>query len=165
MPEKLVLDVACGLHPRGDVNVDLYIESIHRRNGNGPKLQPDKIQHFIQADGRDMYMFRDREFHTVRCYHLIEHLPDWWRLLKELYRVTDQHLVIVCPHRMWLTFPRLQRSHVHISNFDKPTMEKAIEKVLRTHNYEVQTVYRGMIHKLIPFPLWPCYLRVDVYRS
>jgi len=100
VPEKLVLDVACGLHPRGDVNVDLFIESIHRRNGNGPKLQPDKIQHFVQADGRDMHMFRDREFHTVRCYHLIEHLPDWWRLLKELYRVTDQHLVIVCPHRM-----------------------------------------------------------------
>ncbi len=26
-----VLDVGCGLHPRGDVNVDLYIDSRQRR--------------------------------------------------------------------------------------------------------------------------------------
>ena len=70
-----VLDVGCGLHPRGDVNVDLFLDSRHRRSGNGPSLDTETIQNFVQADGRDMYMFKDREFDTVRCHHVIEHLP------------------------------------------------------------------------------------------
>ena len=159
-----VLDVGCGLNPRGDVNVDLYIDSRQRRQGKGPDLNLGSIQNFVQADGRDMHMFKDRHFDTVRCYHLIEHIPDWWNLLKELWRVTDRHLIIVCPNRYWLKFPMLKRYKNHISNFDKPTFEKAIPQILGTRNFEVTSIKRGMFHQLIPFPLWPYTLRVDVWR-
>jgi len=159
------LDVGCGLRPRGDVNVDLYLESIHRQNGMGPELNPDQIQNFVQADGRDMFMFTDRQFNTVRCDNLIEHIPDWWNLLKELWRVTDKHLIIICPHRSWINFPnQLTRSQNHVSNFDRPTWEQIIPRYLKTWNFEVETKYRGMFHKLIPFPLWPHLIRVDVWR-
>ena len=164
MRKALVLDVGCGLHPRGDVNIDPYIDSIHRRKGKGPELNPEEIQSFLQVDGRNMPMFHDRMFHTVKCYHVIEHVPDWWVLLREMYRVTDKHLIIVTPHRRWLRFPNLKRSEVHVSNFDAKTWEKAIPKVLGTMNFEVETIYRGMFNKLLPFPLWPYCVRVDVYR-
>lgn len=159
-----VLDAGCGLHPRGDVNVDLYISSIHRRGGAGPDLDPDKIQSFIQADIRDMPMFTDRQFHTVKCYHVIEHIEDWWVALKELWRVTDNRLIIVTPHRRWLKFPSLRRSDTHLVNFDAETWEKIIPLYLNTMNFEVETIYRGIHHKLLPFPLWPYAVRVDVYR-
>lgn len=161
---SLVLDCGCGLHPRGDVNVDLYISSKHRRGGSGPELDPEHIQSFIQADIRDMPMFKDREFHTTKCYHVIEHIPDWWVALKELWRVTDKHLIIVTPSRSWLKFPKIHRSGMHVSNFDAKTWEKIIPLVLKTHNFEVETIYRGMFHKLIPIPLWPYAVRVDVWR-
>lgn len=162
-----VLDVGCGLHPRGDVNVDLYIDSRHRRKSIGPEIDVSSVQNFVQADACDMSMFMNRYFHTVKCYHLIEHLPapSCWKLLKELWRVTDNHLIIECPNRYWLKFPNLKRSKVHVSNFDAATFEKAVPKVLGTWNFEVKNIYRGMFHKMIPFPNWPHIVRLDVWRS
>ena len=161
-----VLDVGCGLHPRGDVNVDRFIDSRHRRSGAGPSLDLDSIQNFVQADGCDMFMFSDRQFDTVRCYHLIEHLPapDCWRLLKELWRVTERHLEVVCPNRYWLRFPNLARSKNHVSNFDAKTFEQMVPKLLGTWNFEVKNIYRGLFSKMIPFPSWPYLVRLDVWR-
>ena len=161
-----VLDVGCGLHPRGDVNVDLFLDSRHRRRGQGPSLDTNAIQNFVQADGRDMYMFKDREFDTVRCHHVIEHLPvpECWKLLKELWRVTDRQLTVVCPNRHWLRFPKLRRSKQHVSNFDAATFEKAVPKLLGTWNFEAFNVYQGMFNKMIPFPQWPSLVRLDVWR-
>jgi ubiquinone/menaquinone biosynthesis C-methylase UbiE len=159
-----VLDAGCGLHPRGDVNVDLFLSSTHRRRGKGASLTPSTIPGFIQADIRDMNMFSDRFFPVVRCHHVIEHIPDWWNALKELWRVTDEHLIIEVPSRYWLPFPRIHRSPKHVSNFDEQTMRYAIEKTLNTRNYEVITKHRGMFHKMIPFPYWPHIVRADVYR-
>jgi len=73
-----VLDVACGLNPRGDVNVDLVeMKSIHRRKGKGPMLKTDEIPGFTNADALDMHMFTDRQFPRVHCWHLAEHIEDW----------------------------------------------------------------------------------------
>ena len=161
--ESLVLDVGCGVRPRGDVNVDLYIEPMHR---NGKHIDTTKVQNFIKADGRDMHMFTDRQFSKVFCDNVIEHIPDWWNLLTELWRVTGHHLVIICPHRSWINFPnQFTRSKHHVSNFDRQVWEEIIPRFLKTRNYEVTTEYRGMFHKLIPFPLWPHKIRVDVYRD
>jgi len=160
-----VLDAGCGLHPRGDVNVDLFLDSTHRRRGKGASLTPSRIPNFVKADIRDMPMFPDRFFPVVRCHHVVEHIPDWWTALKELWRITDEHLIIEVSSRYWLPFPKLRRSPHHVSNFDNQTLRAAIPKVLGTRNFEVTCRYRGMFSKLIPFPLWPHVIRVDVYRS
>ena len=111
-----------------------------------------------------MYMLRDRQFSVVRCHQLIEHVPDPWVLLRELWRVCDRHLIVECPDRRYLKFPNLRRSRTHISNFDAHVFEKAIPMVLGTRDFEVTTRYRSMFHKLLPFPQWPSLVRVDVYR-
>ena len=158
--------MGCGLHPRGDVNVDLYIDSRHRRSGNGPNIEFNTVQNFIQTDACNMYMFNDKQFDTVRCYHLIEHLPapKCWKLLVELWRVTGRHLEVVCPNRYWLRFPNLHRSRNHVSNFDAKTFEKAVPLLLGTRNFEVRNIYRGLFIKMIPFPQWPHLVRLDVWR-
>jgi ubiquinone/menaquinone biosynthesis C-methylase UbiE len=158
----LVLDVGCGLHPRGDVNTDPYPESIHRRGGKGPTLDETKI---IQCYAEHMPMFRDRQFEVVRCHQVLEHIADWRKALREMWRVCDYHLIVEVPDRRYLTFPKLSRSKVHISNFDAQTMDKVIPLVLGTRNFEVSTRYKGLFHKLLPFPVWPELVRVDVWRD
>lgn len=166
-----VLDVGCGLHPRGDVNVDLYIDSRHRRQGDGPLIDVENVQNFVQANALDMYMFHDRQFHTVRCFHLMEHIdpppakPNCWDLLRELYRVTDKRLIIEVPDRHWLRPFRLKRPFQHVSNFDPRVLEKGIPRVLGHHNFEITKKYRGMIHPMFPFPLFPHLVRVDIWRD
>ena len=159
-----VLDCGCGLKPRCDWNVDLFLDSTHRRGGHGPTLDTSSIPNFVNCDARDMCMFTDRMFPVVRCHQLMEHVSDWWVLLKELWRVCDKHLIIEVPDRRYLKFPNLRRSRTHISNFDAKTLEKAIPLVLGTRDFEVTTRYRSMFHKLLPFPQWPSLVRVDVYR-
>jgi ubiquinone/menaquinone biosynthesis C-methylase UbiE len=160
-----VLDVGCGLHPRGDVNTDAYLDSTHRRRGVGPSLDPSSIQRFVKAEAENMPMFRDRQFTVVRCHQVLEHIQNWRQALREMWRVCDHHLIIEVPDRRWLPFPKLHRSPVHISNFDKQTLTKAIPLILGTRNFEVTTRYRGMFHKMLPFPLFPHIVRVDVYRD
>lgn len=161
---SLVLDVGCGLNPRGDVNLDLYLDSRHRMNG--VDMNPEEIPNFVQGDALDMHMFTDRQFDTVKCFHLIEHFPapQCWDLLKELWRVTDNRLLIVCPHRYWIKFPRLKRSTNHLSHYDAKVFKRAIPAILGTHNYEIRTVFRGAFSRLIPFPLFPHLVRVEVWR-
>lgn len=160
-----VLDVACGLRPRGNVNVDLYLagDTKHRRGGKGPELRIEDIPGFVQADALDMYMFEDKQFDTVHCWGLMEHLPypKCWDLLRELWRVTGHHLIVVVPNRYWTGL----RNEVHISNYDAVTFRKAVPAILGTHNFEAENEYRGVFHKMIPFPLWPRTVRLDVWRD
>lgn len=167
MNERKVLDVGCGLHPRGDVNVDKYITSEHRRTGHGPHIDVENTPNFVQADATNMYMFRDREFPVVRCYHVMEHLPypKCLDLLRELWRVTGEWLIVEVPNRYWLKPFALKRPFQHHSNFDAPTLEKLIPKVLGTRCFEITKIYRGMLHPLLPFPLWPHLLRMDIWRK
>lgn len=161
---SLVLDVGCGLNPRGDVNLDLYLDGRHREGGK--QLRPEEIPRFVQGDALDMHFFKPRQFHTVKCYHLIEHFgaPECWDLMKELWRVTDKRLLIVCPHRYWIKFPRLTRSKNHLSHYDAKVFKKAIPLILGTHNFDVQTVFRGAFSTLIPFPLFAHLVRVEIWR-
>lgn len=165
-----VLDVGCGLRPRGDVNVDLYIDSRQRRTGYGPHIDVDNVPNFVQTDATNMYMFHDKQFKIVRCFHLVEHInppparPSCWDLLRELWRVTDEHLIVEVPNRYWLRPFRTKRPFQHVSNFDAPTLRKALPIVLGTRQFELTKKNRGMIHPLIPFPYWPHLIRVDVYR-
>jgi len=156
----LVLDVGCGLNPRGDVNTDPYLESTHRRRGRGPTLKGN----IIQAKAESMPMFTDRQFPVVRCHQVLEHIEDWKQALREMWRVCDKHLIVEVPSRYWLKFPNVHRSKVHISNFDADVFKKAIPSVLGTRDFEVTTQYRGMFHKMIPFPSWPHIVRLDVWR-
>lgn len=75
------LDVGCGDHPRGNVNVDLC----------------GKVD--VKADGCHL-PFRDGCFSFVFCIHVIEHVQDPYRLLRELMRVANGEIYLRCPHRL-----------------------------------------------------------------
>jgi len=80
-----VLDVGGGHapHPRANVVVDKYDDDNTHRCGD---LVVRKNQTFIKADGESL-PFKDKEFDYVICKHVLEHVDDPVKFLKELSRV------------------------------------------------------------------------------
>ena len=94
-----VCDVGCGTGyllrdlakrrpemPRRYVGVDFVIPE---------QFSPDGL-HFIEAP-IERLPFADREFDTVICTHVIEHILDYRKALTELRRITNKRLIIVVP--------------------------------------------------------------------
>jgi len=165
-----VLDIGCGLKPEGDVNIDLFLGSEHRRRGKGPTLEPKTIPNFVLGDGQHL-PFRDEVFDTVKSNQVIEHVKDPWLFILESFRATKRKVLIKCPHRYGITPPwrnlfRFGRSHVHINNFDAKWFKQVIPKLLETKNFSftVETIYTGLIHKLIPLITWPNLLQVEILK-
>jgi len=80
-----VLEVGGGNHPdkRAHVVVDKYVEDNTHRSGD---LVVYKNQRFLQADGENL-PFKDNEFDYVICRHVLEHVDDPIRFVKEQARV------------------------------------------------------------------------------
>lgn len=83
-----VLEVGGGHNPhqRSNVVVDKYIDSNYHRCGD-VKFFDD--QEFINADGSDL-PFDDNEFDYVICNHVLEHVDDPVKFLKEQARVSKR---------------------------------------------------------------------------
>jgi len=80
-----VLDVGRGdnPHPRANVVVDKFLfDNTHRSHS----LRLLKGQNLIAADGEKL-PFKDRTFDYVICSHVIEHVTEPFKFLKELSRV------------------------------------------------------------------------------
>jgi SAM-dependent methyltransferase len=80
-----VLEVGGGNHPdkRAHVVVDKYVDDNTHRSGN---LKVLKNQKFVHADGENL-PFKDKEFDYVICRHVLEHVDDPIRFVKEQARV------------------------------------------------------------------------------
>lgn len=105
------LDVGCGHKYKGDVNIDLFIEpTSHRsleadmRTNTDVKLAG--IPNLIQADcGSSHFRFlpiKNSVFDVTVSNHLIEHIDEPFKLLKEMVRVTksDGLIKITTPHKL-----------------------------------------------------------------
>jgi len=97
-----VLDVGCGHRPKGDVNVDLFVEATaHRaadqRVNDDVRLKVAEIPNFVRADACCL-PFRDRGFRKVYSWHLIEHLGKPEDFLAECCRVADEEIEVRCPN-------------------------------------------------------------------
>ena len=92
----LTLDVGCGSHPRGDVNVDVNLEP----DTDPPtKIDMSKTPNFILCDGQHL-PFKPDIFKRVTAFHVIEHIPNPLKLLRELHRVANGEVEIRTPHRL-----------------------------------------------------------------
>jgi len=81
----LILDVGCGSHPRGDVNIDLYTGiSPHHRN----PIQPRIIPNFILADAQHLPI-RSATFKLALCSHVLEHLSEPLKAIRELAQAAE----------------------------------------------------------------------------
>jgi SAM-dependent methyltransferase len=122
----LILDVGCGVNPRGDVNVDFV------RGG-------DYGQYRTRADviaSAESLPFRDESFDCVHFHGLLHHLRNPESGWKEILRVTRDIVVGVEPNYN-LIFPRDPTESYHtfrkraLTRIVKPS-EKFDVKIERT---------------------------------
>jgi ubiquinone/menaquinone biosynthesis C-methylase UbiE len=110
-----LLDVGCGPCPRGDVNVDLYVEkTIHRTHQQ--EINPKQIRNFVKADSLHL-PFKTDSFDNVVSYHVIEHVDNPTLFLKECIRVAKKQVLIVCPHAWARSKPFRCQDMAHKSYF------------------------------------------------
>jgi SAM-dependent methyltransferase len=92
----MILDIGCGINPKGTVNVDLcrYSSQI-TQDGRIIKTKADLISDAC------FLPFRAGMFDKVYCHHVIEHVNDPALLMKEIFRVlkVGGEADIWCPHR------------------------------------------------------------------
>lgn len=90
-----ILDVGCGSNPKGDVNVDLFVEPIQRAEKQ--RINPKKIKNFVFADAHYL-PFRDDIFQVVYSSHLLEHCLHPFTVLKEYRRVSKAIVYLEVPY-------------------------------------------------------------------
>lgn len=81
----LVVGEPDGEYPCGDVTVDVRPRSV--------------CPSYVRADVQDLSTFRDKQFGAVLCSHVLEHVDDPGKALRELHRVADE--VFIAYPRPW----------------------------------------------------------------
>lgn len=84
----MILDVGCGSDPKGDINIDIK---------NHKNLMLDRI--FVLADAHNI-PFKDKVFSVTVAFHVIEHLKNPLKALKEMARVTEGKVILRTPSEM-----------------------------------------------------------------
>jgi hypothetical protein len=115
-----ILDVGCGHRPKGDVNVDLFVEAtahrcVDQRVNDDVALHVHEIKNFVKADACHL-PFRDGSVKKAYSWHLIEHLVDPELFLRELTRVSAEQIEVRCPNGEYLSCMR-ETKPLHLHNF------------------------------------------------
>lgn len=90
----LVLDVGSGDKPfwRADVIIDKYLNDNQQRNSGSVIFDSKKL--FVKADVEDL-PFKDKVFDFVFCSHLLEHVENPDKAIRELTRVSKRGYIEV----------------------------------------------------------------------
>lgn len=98
-----MLDVGCGVTPKGDVNCDISILDDGSRSGSTDKpkrnINSCKVPNFIICSA-EFLPFKKASFTQVISCHVIEHTNNPNNVLAELIRVCSGNVDIYCPHRL-----------------------------------------------------------------
>jgi len=86
-----ILDIGCGPDPQGTVNLDLFQSWSPHTKGT---IDGRTIPNFIQGDAQYLPL-RSHSFDLVYVSHLLEHLQDPDRGLRELARVSEAAVILV----------------------------------------------------------------------
>lgn len=98
---KNMVDLGCGTSPhyKAKVAVDKFIEPMHRKYGANKKIDVSSIENkeikFIQADIENL-PFADKTFDLAYSHHVVEHLDNPEKAMKEMMRIAKAG-VIICP--------------------------------------------------------------------
>jgi len=125
----LKLDVGCGSYPTGDVNVDLFVNTLQGHFSGITMTKADII-----ADGNYL-PFKTNTFDKVVSRQTIEHTITPFCFLKELIRVSNHEVEITCPHR----FSRHSKLPYHVSYFNKKWFDKACSLLNLRRNFRITT--------------------------
>lgn len=127
---SLTLDVGCGKHPRGDVNLDLNVESYGVRASIDVHATPN----FVKAHA-DFLPFKNRSFHTVIANHVLEHMNSPLDSLREWMRVASKNLVMAVPSISNVSF--FYESERHLFSWT-PT---SIRALLNKAGFDIQRLW------------------------
>jgi len=145
----MILDVGCGCHGVGDVNLDVFREGMNQQIGNqhtGELVNPHIIRNFVVADACSL-PFKDNAFDVAFSSHVIEHVAHPSLMVSEMCRVATSKVIIRCPHRRGSGAKR----PFHINYFDEEWFRK-IAWTLHYTSIERITSYDWNISSRIPFP-------------
>ena len=155
--QTLCLDVGCGQNPKGDINVDLYPNvTIHR--GDLSKINMKLTPNFIRCDCLNL-PFPNSCFETVICSHVVEHLDTPIQLLKELIRVSNHYVEIVCPHRYRTNAKQIgHKQFLNVAWF-----HNALQQIKREHIflYEIRTTFKPLMFAFA----WPDEIRITIRKA
>lgn len=149
----MILDVGCGTFPKGDVNVDIDMESKFHRPFVLRKGMAKRFKNFIIADACHL-PFRNDTFDSVYSTHVIEHMKNPVVFFKELIRVTKNMVFLKCPHRYWR--PQ-QESHLSFLNV------KWFHEALKNFPHKVELTWQPL--QKIPFFSFPCEISVEIFKA
>ena len=137
----MILDVGCGDHPQGTLNVDLYRYTTHARD----QKRLTKTKADIIADGNYL-PFQDNIFTTVIATQVIEHTDTPFRFLRELIRVSHSLIQIACPHR----YSGSAKLPHHVSYFNRSWFARASHFLKVTMNIETTYEYLKIGKLILP---------------
>lgn len=122
----MILDVGCGIHPHGTVNVDLFLHSnIHRFE----EVDKKRIPNLVCADCHYL-PFKDKSFEVVYSKHLLEHKGvRFLESCKEMLRITREKVIIQVPNM----FRKSKFSSAH----DKIFTVETFKMVFRNYPKEI----------------------------
>jgi ubiquinone/menaquinone biosynthesis C-methylase UbiE len=150
----LKLCVGCGNKPEGDVNIDLHIDG---SQSGGKPLNVKVFRNFVLADGSCL-PFRDGCFSTVVARHVLEHIPEPFKALKEWKRVSVGEVIVFIPSQY---VNDLSPSHLY--SWNKFTLKnlmlqvfsqvdvKFTNRLYEQLNNRLRTVFVNLFSKLFGF--------------
>jgi len=152
------LDVGCGVQPKGDVNVDLYVKKPNPHITAHPIIEPKEIKNFVLADACHL-PFRDSSFEHVHSSHVIEHVENPFLLLKELLRVSRRTVEITTPHRLHKI-----DNPAHKSHFTKTWFYRALTRLgVQPENLKIEiSAWDVYPHIFIPLVRLPRIIQVKI---
>jgi len=152
-----MLDVGCGVRPKGDVNIDLFPGlTVHR--GCKARIEPGKIRNFIRADALHLPV-RSKSFQIVYSNHVVEHVKDPVEFIREHLRVAKRKVIIITPHR----YSRPKFLHRQLEAHKNFFSAKWFKKTLKNYRHTVKTTTRPLLHPILPFVNWMDEIIVEIY--
>jgi len=160
---RLTLDVGCGSRPLGDVNVDIYKEGnpqVHVSSLYNTK----EIPNFVLASGSNL-PFRNGTFETVISDCSLEHTSKYCLFLKELLRVSNNHVLIKTPHI--LSYMN-RKTESHQQYFNIKWFNETLTKLgLHTRkNFDVYvSSWNFFPHQFLPLIKTPRGITVNIFKK
>lgn len=159
----MILNVGCGHKPSGHVNVDLYVKAtIHRSENRFPHDRPlikKRIKNLVRADAEHL-PFRANMFETVYSRSTIEHVSNPITMIKEMIRVSNFEVIIICPHR----YSQYAKSKPHESFFSLKWFLAVTEKL--GYYCQVETnQWRYIPHVIFPLFQLPRECKVTIFKG
>jgi len=156
-----VLDVGCGIFPKGNVNIDLFLnETKHRVKKQ--IINPKLIPNFIKADA-DNLPIKDNSFEIVCMHHVFEHLKNPKKALFEMLRVCTKEIIIVVPHRFAKkSLFRYKVCEAHKQIFTQTLLSDWLRSLKLS--FEIEVKYKDLPHNFIPIIKLPHVLKVNIRK-